>query len=139
MMVDYGYVYVASVAMGANKVQLLKALQEAESYDGPSIVIAYAPCIAHGLDMKTTMQEEKLAVETGYWLLYRHNPLLKQEGKNPFVLDSKEPTKSPDEFMNNEKRFTSLKTTFPDKVDQYREDTKAFLKERYEKYKKMAE
>ena len=85
MMMSYGYVYVASVAMGANKNQLVKAITEAEASEGPSIIIAYAPCINHGIDMSKTQQEEKKAVETGYWVLYRYNPQLKGEGKNPFI------------------------------------------------------
>jgi len=87
MAMTYGYVYVASVAMGANKNQLLKALLEAESYQGPSLLIAYAPCINHGINMGRSQYEEKLAVESGYWPLYRFDPRLKQEGKNPFMLD----------------------------------------------------
>ena len=92
---DYGYVYVAQVAIGADKNQTIKAIQEAEAYEGPSLIIAYAPCINHGIKngMGTTIAQEKKAVETGYWHLYRYNPRLKEEGKNPFILDSKEPTK----------------------------------------------
>ncbi len=89
MAMTYGYVYVASVAMGANKNQVLKAILEAESYDGPSLIIAYAPCINHGINMGRSQNEEKLAVEAGYWPLYRFDPRLKEEGKNPFTLDSK--------------------------------------------------
>ncbi|NMR85781.1 pyruvate:ferredoxin (flavodoxin) oxidoreductase, partial [Vibrio parahaemolyticus] len=87
----YGYVYVAQVALGANMNHTLKAIKEAESYDGPSLIIEYAPCINHGIKtgMGTTVRQEKLAVETGYWHLYRFDPRLKEEGKNPFVLDSK--------------------------------------------------
>ncbi|MDX9778252.1 MAG: pyruvate:ferredoxin (flavodoxin) oxidoreductase, partial [bacterium] len=92
MLMTYGYVYVASVAMGANKNQLVKAMQEAEAFNGPSIVIAYSPCINHGINMSYSQIQEQKAVETGYWILYRYNPLLKNEGKNPFVLDSKEPS-----------------------------------------------
>ena len=89
----YGYVYVAQVALGANPAQLIKAMKEAESYNGPSIIIAYAPCINHGIvkGMSSAMEESKKAVEAGYWFLYRYNPLLKEQGKNPFILDSKEP------------------------------------------------
>ncbi|MFO7865796.1 MAG: pyruvate:ferredoxin (flavodoxin) oxidoreductase, partial [Candidatus Aminicenantes bacterium] len=91
MAMTYGYVYVASVAMGANQNQCLKAFLEAEAYDGPSLIIAYSPCINHGLDMRKTQQEEKLAVDSGYWLLYRYNPARAEENKNPLTLDSKEP------------------------------------------------
>ena len=139
MMMSYEYVYVASIAMGANKVQTLNAIKEAENYDGPSIVIAYAPCINHGIDMSRTQQEEKKAVDTGYWLLYRYNPELADKGKNPLKLDSKEPKKEVDEFLDNEKRYTSLETTFPEKVEGYRKEFRKFVKRRYKKYKDMSE
>ena len=92
MAMSYGYVYVAQVAMGSNKQQFLNALIEAEKYHGPSLIIAYAPCINHGINMSKSQDEEKRAVDCGYWQLYRYNPTLKEEGKNPFTLDSKEPT-----------------------------------------------
>ncbi|MDD3051872.1 MAG: pyruvate:ferredoxin (flavodoxin) oxidoreductase, partial [Candidatus Cloacimonetes bacterium] len=139
MMMSYGYVYVASVAMGANKNQLVKALKEAEEFNGPSIVIAYAPCINHGIDMSKSQEEERKAVDSGYWLLYRYNPALKAEGKNPFILDSKEPKASVKDFVNGEKRYSSLNLTFPDKVENYRNEMEKFVIERYKKYKKMAE
>jgi len=88
---SYGHVYVAQVAMGASDVQVLKAFKEAESYDGPSIIIAYAHCIAHGIDMTKGLQQQKLANESGYWPIYRYDPRLKEQGKNPFQLDSKAP------------------------------------------------
>ncbi len=139
MMMSYGYVYVASIAMGANKNHALKAIREAEAYDGPSIIMAYAPCINHGIDMHKTQKEEKKAVDSGYWLLYRYNPDLKKEGKNPLSLDSKEPTIPVIDFLEGEKRYTSLKSTFPEKVDKFRQDFDKYAKERYLKYKKMAE
>jgi len=139
MMMSYGYVYVASIAMGANKVQALKAIREAEAYDGPSIVMAYAPCINHGIDMSQTQKEEKKAVDTGYWMLYRYNPELKKEGKNPFILDSKEPTIPVNEFLEGEGRYTSLERTFPDNVKEFRAEFDTYAKERYLKYKKMAD
>lgn len=139
MMMSYGYVYVASVAMGANKNQLVKAVTEAEAYDGPSIIIAYAPCINHGIDMSHAQIEQGKAVDTGYWLLYRYNPALKAEGKNPLTLDSKEPKLDVQEFLKGEKRYSSLKLTFPDRVDGYWDAFSRFAKERYESYKKMAE
>lgn len=141
MLMTYGYVYVAQVAMGSNMNQLLKAIREAESYDGPSIVICYAPCINHGIKtgMGTSIAQEKKAVECGYWHLYRYNPELEKEGKNPFILDSKEPTASFQEFLDTEVRYTSLKKTFPqiaqELYDMAEEDSKA----RYARYKKMAE
>jgi len=139
MMMSYGYVYVASVAMGANKNQLLKALVEAEAYKGPSIIIAYAPCINHGIDMALTQQEEKKAVDSGYWVLYRYNPMLKKEGKNPFILDSKEPPLPVQEFLEGEKRYNSLKINFPEKVQSYWPEFQEVVKERYAFYKKLAE
>ncbi|MBR0516853.1 MAG: pyruvate:ferredoxin (flavodoxin) oxidoreductase, partial [Firmicutes bacterium] len=116
MAASYGYVYVAQVAMGADKNQFLKAIKEAESYHGPSLIICYAPCINHGLKkgMGKTQENEKLAVECGYWQLYRYNPQLKAEGKNPFTLDSKEPTGSFRDFIMDQVRYASLKSEFPD-------------------------
>ncbi len=137
---SYGYVYVAQVAMGANQGQFIKALIEAENYPGPSLIIAYAPCINHGLKlgMGFTQLEEKNAVEAGYWHLYRHNPLLKEEGKNPFTLDSKEPTASYKDFIMGEVRYSSLTRSFPDKAGQLFELAEKNAKERYESYKKLA-
>ena len=116
---SYGYVYVAQVAMGADYSQTLKAIHEAESYKGPSLIIAYAPCINHGIrgGMGISMTEEKRAVAAGYWNLYRYNPALIAEGKNPFSLDSKEPTASYKDFILNEVRYSSLKRAFPDRAD----------------------
>lgn len=141
MMTSYGYVYVAQVAMGANMNQLMKALKEAESYDGPSIVIAYAPCINHGIrtGMGTTIKQEKKAVDTGYWHLYRFDPRLKDEGKNPFVLDSKEPTEPFMDFINSEVRYTSLRRTFPEVADELFAAAEKDAKDRYEQYKRMTE
>ncbi len=138
---QYGYVYVAQIAMGADKNQFLKAIIEAESYDGPSLIIAYAPCINHGIreGMGRTQNQAKKAVESGYWHLYRYNPTLADEGKNPFVLDSKEPTASFRDFINGEVRYTSLLKTFPEMAEELFEKAEKDAKERYEKYKKLAE
>jgi len=138
---SYGYVYVAQVAMGANQNQLIKALIEAEKYPGPSLIIAYSPCINHGLrlGMGKSQLEEKNAVEAGYWHLYRYNPLLKAEGKNPFILDSKEPTASYRDFIMNEVRYSSLTRTFPDKAEKLFEEAEKNARERYETYKKLAQ
>lgn len=138
---SYGYVYVAQVAMGANMNHLLKVLKEAESYDGPSLIIAYAPCINHGIrgGMGTSIAQEKLAVETGYWHLYRYDPRLKEEGKNPFILDSKEPTKPLRDFLETEVRYTSLKRTFPEEAEELFAAAEKDAKERYENYRRMAE
>jgi len=136
----YGYVYVAQVAMGADKNQLVKALAEAEAYNGPSLIIAYAPCINHGLKagMGCSQDEEKRAVEAGYWHLYRYNPELKAQGKNPFILDSKEPTASFRDFLMGEVRYASLFNTFPDTAEQLFAKAEKDAKERYEYYKKLA-
>jgi pyruvate-ferredoxin/flavodoxin oxidoreductase len=140
MMMSYGYVYVAQVAMGANQTQYLKAVKEAEAYPGPSIIIAYAPCINHGLraSMGRTQEEEKKAVESGYWHLFRYNPLLENEGKNPFQLDSKEPEWSKfQEFLNGEVRYTSLKKSFPAVADELFASAEENAKWRYNSYKRL--
>jgi pyruvate-ferredoxin/flavodoxin oxidoreductase len=140
MMMTYGYVYVACVSMGANKNQVIKAMREAEAYDGPSIVICYAPCIAHGIDMSKAQEREKLAVDTGYWLLYRYNPDLRKEGKNPLQIDSKEPKAPVLDFIQTEKRYTSLERLAPpETIAKFREDFAKSSKERYFFYKHMSE
>jgi len=142
MAMSYGYVYVAQVAMGANHNQLLRALKEAEAYDGPSLIIAYSPCINHGLKrgMGKSQYEEKLAVESGYWSLYRYNPLLTDEGKNPFTLDSKEPDWSKfQDFITGEVRYSSLIQTFPDQAAELFVLTEQHAKIRYENYKRLAQ
>jgi len=139
MAMSYGYVYVASVAMGSNKNQFLKAVREAESYRGPSIIIAYSPCINHGINMGLTQEEEKRAVEAGYWLLYRYNPMLKEEGKNPLTLDSKEPKADLKEFLMGEVRYSSLTRSFPENAETLFQKAAEDGKERYAFYKKMAE
>jgi pyruvate-ferredoxin/flavodoxin oxidoreductase len=139
MAVTYGYVYVAMVSMGANKNQFLKALVEAEAYPGPSLIIAYSPCIAHGINMSKSQSEAKLAVESGYWPLYRYNPLLAHEGKNPFVLDSKDPKEDLRTFMMNEVRFRALKKEFPERADRLFAKAEAVAKERLQMYKQLAE
>ena len=141
MAMSYGYVYVAQVAMGADKNQTLKAIAEAEAYDGPSLIIAYAPCINHGLKvgMGCSQLEAKRAVEAGYWANYRYNPDLKAQGKNPFILDSKEPTADFREFLMGEVRYSSLQKMFPDTAEALFEKTEADAKERLNNYKKLAE
>ena len=139
MAMTYGYVYVASVAMGSNKNQLLKALKEAESYPGPSIIIAYSPCINHGikLGMGKTQYEEKLAVDSGYWPLYRYDPRLREEGKNPFQLDSKEPDGKIQDFIMGEIRYNSLTRTFPEEAKKLHKKLEEDINNRYKKYKSM--
>ena len=140
MAMSYGYVYVAQVAMGADKNQTLKAIAEAEAYDGPSLIIAYAPCINHGLKvgMGCSQLEEKRAVDCGYWATYRFNPELKEQGKNPFILDSKEPTANFRDFLMGEVRFSSLQKMFPDTAEALFEKTEKDAKTRLDGYKKLA-
>ena len=141
MAISYGYVYVAQVAMRASPVQYLNAIKEAEAYDGPSLIIAYAPCINHGLKagMGLSQKEEKLAVECGYWHLYRYNPVLEEQGKNPFILDSKEPDWSKfQDFLKGEVRFASLYKSFPDRAGELLQKTEEFAKIRLNTYKRLA-
>lgn len=135
----YGYIYVAQVAMGADKNQTIKAITEAESYDGPSLVIAYAPCIAHGIKigMSNSQEEERRAVDCGYWTLYRYNPELLGK-KNPFSLDSKEPKANFRDFLMGEVRYASLAQTFPETAEKLFKKTEEDALERYNKYKKFA-
>ncbi len=137
----YGYVYVAQIALGADMNQALKAIKEAESYPGPSLIIAYAPCINHGIKvgMANTIAEEKKAVQTGYWHLWRYNPTLKDEGKNPFILDSKEPTGTITEFLEGENRYLMLKKAYPEVAIKLFDKAEKDLIERYEIYKKKAQ
>ncbi|MGI6175854.1 MAG: pyruvate:ferredoxin (flavodoxin) oxidoreductase [Christensenellales bacterium] len=136
---SYGYIYVASVAMGANQTQLLKALSEAEAYPGPSLVIAYSPCINHGINMGKSQAQAKAAVEAGYWPLYRYNPLLAEQGKNPFILDSKEPTADYKEFIMSEVRYATLKRQFPDVADGLFDTAAKEATDRLDHYKKLAQ
>ena len=141
MAMSYGYVYVAQVAMGASPAQYFNAIKEAEAYDGPSLVIAYAPCINHGLKagMGLSQKEEKLAVECGYWHLYRYNPALEGTDKNPFSLDSKEPDWSKfQDFLKGEVRFASLYKMYPDSAEELLQKTEEFAKIRLETYKRLA-
>ena len=142
ILMQYEYVYVAQVAMGADQAQTLKALREAESYDGPSIVICYCPCLEQHIKagMGTSQDEMKKAVECGYWHLYRYDPRRIAEGKNPFQLDSKEPdTDKVMDFLMGENRFASLKNNFPDKADALYAKEVEDVKSRYARYKKLAE
>lgn len=141
MAMSYGYVYVAQIALGANMNHTVRAIAEAEKYKGPSLIIAYSPCINHGIKsgMGTSIKEERKAVEAGYWHLYRYNPELKAEGKNPFILDSKEPTASYIDFLKGEIRYSSLETLFPDKAQKLFDESSKNAKERYEMYKALSE
>ena len=141
MAASYGYVYVAQVAMGANMNQFIKALKEAEAYHGPSLIIAYAPCINHGIKggMKGAQTRIKEAVECGYWSCWRFNPELKAQGKNPFILDStKEPKGDFRAFIMNEVRYASLKKGFPETAEALYAKTEAEAKDRLAGYIKKA-
>ncbi len=140
MMMTYGNVYVAQVGIHADNNQLIKAIREAENYKGPSIIIAYAPCISHGIreGMGRSMETIKKAVKAGYWHLYRYNPDLKKESKNPFILDSREPTESFRDFIMGQVRYSSLARTFPDVAEELFNKAEANARERYETYKTLA-
>jgi pyruvate-ferredoxin/flavodoxin oxidoreductase len=141
MATTYGYVYVAQVAMGADQAQTLKAFREAEAYDGPSVIIAYSPCINHGLKagMGKAQAEEAKAVACGYWHLWRYNPMLEKEGKNPFILDSKEPNWDDfKDFLTGEVRYLSVKKMFPQEADELFEAAKKNAQWRYNNYKRLA-
>jgi len=141
MAMSYGYVYVAQVAMGADHNQYFKAMKEAEAYPGPSLIIAYSPCINHGIrrGMGATQNESKLAVKSGYWHLYRYNPMLEAEGKNPFQLDSKEPEWNMfQDFLKSEVRYTSLQLSFPQEAGELFKAAEDNAKWRYNSYKKLA-
>ena len=139
MAMSYGYVYVAQVAMGADKNQLMKAVTEAEAYPGPSLIIAYSPCINHGIKagMGKAQEEQRKAVAAGYWDLYRYNPQLKEEGKNPFSLDSKEPTESFQDFLKGEVRYASLAKAAPDVAEELFAKTEKDAKERRLSYVRL--
>lgn len=135
----YGYVYVASVSAGANRNQLVRAMVEAESYRGPSLIIAYSPCINHGINMGLSSEQGKRAVEAGYWTLYRYNPALELEGKNPFILDSKPPTGDFQEFIRSENRYASLARQFPEIAADLLKRAEEDAKKRFEIYQRLAQ
>ena len=137
---SYGYVYVASIAMGADYNQTIKAISEAESYKGPSLIIAYAPCINHGIKggMGNSISETKAAVAAGYWNMFRFDPRNTEAGKNPFVLDSKDPTESYADFIKKEVRYSSLQLSFPERAEQLFDKAEQQSKDRYEYLKKLA-
>lgn len=141
MAMSYGYVYVAQIGMGADMNQTIKAISEAEAYKGPSLIIGYAPCISQGIKtgMGTSQKEIKKAVDSGYWTLYRFNPDLVDQGKNPFILDSKEPTSSFNDFIKGEIRYTSLINTFPEEAEKLFDSAEKDAKDRLEHYKKLAD
>jgi pyruvate-ferredoxin/flavodoxin oxidoreductase len=134
----YGDIYVAQVAYGANMTQLVKAFQEAESYPGPSLIIAYSHCIAHGIDMTTATDLHKDAEDSGFWPLYRYDPRLADEGKNPLQLDSKPPTEDIEEFMYKQNRFRSLRSSDPDRANKLLKAIRKDVITRWKFYEQMA-
>ncbi|MBE6645628.1 MAG: pyruvate:ferredoxin (flavodoxin) oxidoreductase, partial [Ruminococcaceae bacterium] len=138
---SYGYVYVAQIAMGADMNQTLKAIAEAEAYPGPSLIIGYAPCEMHSIKggMANCQAEMKKAVEAGYWQMFRFNPALKAEGKNPFTLDSKEPVGDYQAFLAGEARYTRLAQAFPERAEKLFTESEAAAKAKYERLKKLVE
>jgi pyruvate-ferredoxin/flavodoxin oxidoreductase len=139
MMMGYKYVYVAQVAMGANPTQTLKAFREAENYNGPSLIIAYSHCIAHGINMRLGLSQQELAVNCGYWPLYRYNPDLIKEGKNPFILDSKDPTIPLKDYIMNETRFKSLMQVNPKEAEELLQAAQEAVNAKVKAYKKLSE
>ncbi len=141
MAMSYGYVYVAQIAMGADYNQCIKAITEAENYPGPSLIIAYAPCINHGIKvgMGKAQMEEKLAVEAGYWYNFRFNPQKKAQGENPFTLDSKEPTGDYRQFLNGEVRYSSLAALDQERAEELFARAEGYAKEKYQYLKRLAE
>jgi pyruvate-ferredoxin/flavodoxin oxidoreductase len=135
---SYGYVYVAQVAMGAKDEHTLRAFLEAEAYDGPSIIIAYSHCINHGINITTAMQNQRAAVESGHWVLYRYNPALEREGKNPFILDSKAPKIKVKEYMDMENRYRMLTYSHPDRARMLLEHAQANIDTRWALYHYLA-
>jgi pyruvate-ferredoxin/flavodoxin oxidoreductase len=136
---SYGYVYVAKISLGANMAQVIKAFREAESYDGPSLIIAYSHCINHGIDMSHGLDQGKAVVTSGLWPLYRYDPRLKEQGKNPFQLDSKDPTTAIEDFMYKEVRFKSLKAADPARADALLAIAKEHAARVWKEYKYLAE
>jgi pyruvate-ferredoxin/flavodoxin oxidoreductase len=135
---SYGYVYVARVAMGANDQQTLRALLEAEAYDGPSLVIAYSPCIAHGYDMAKSLQQTKLAVQSGHWPMYRYDPRLSDEGKNPLVIESRKPTIPISEYAYNETRYKMLTQMNEERAEELMRKAQEDAESRWTMYQQMA-
>ena len=135
----YGYVYVAQVAMGANPAQTIKAITEAEAYHGPSLIIGYAPCEMHSIKggMVNCQKEMKKAVDCGYWNMFRFNPSLKAEGKNPFILDSKAPAGGYRDFIMNEARYSALTRSFPERANELFDEAEEAAKARFEKLEKL--
>jgi pyruvate-ferredoxin/flavodoxin oxidoreductase len=139
MAMSYGYVYVARVAMGASDRQTLQAFREAEAYQGPSLIIAYTHCIAHGINMKYGLRQQDLAVKSGVWPLYRYNPELAAQGENPLSVDSKEPSVSVEEYAYNETRYRMLLQSNEERAEMLMAKAKRDAASRWNLYKQMAE
>jgi len=135
---SYGYVYVARVAMGANDQQTLRAFLEAESYDGPSLIIAYSTCIAHGFDMAKGLEQQKLAVQSGHWPMYRYDPRLAGQGKNPLIIESKEPSIPISQYAYNETRYKMLTQLDEERAEQLMSEAQKDAKSRWTLYQQMA-
>ncbi|MFZ4621480.1 MAG: pyruvate:ferredoxin (flavodoxin) oxidoreductase, partial [Bacteroidota bacterium] len=135
---SYANTYVAQIAMGANDLQTVKAIQEAEAFEGPSLIIAYSHCIAHGINMRLGMNAQKLAVDSGYWPLYRYNPDLMKEGKNPFQLDSKPPKVKFEEFAYNEIRYKMLTKMDPEKAKRLLREAQEDVMKKWRYYEQLA-
>ena len=138
MAMSYGTVYVAKIAMGANDRQTLNAIMEAEAYEGPSLIIAYSQCIAHGINMAKGMEQQRLAVESGHWPLYRYDPRLKAAEKNPFQLDSRTPRVPLREYAYNENRYRMLQQTNPEAADALMAEAQKELWERWHRLEELA-
>jgi pyruvate-ferredoxin/flavodoxin oxidoreductase len=138
MMATYGKVYIAQIAFGANPAQTVRAISEAEAYNGPALIIAYSTCIAHGIDMSKGIEQQKKAVACGYWPLYRYNPELEAQGKIPLVIDSKEPTVSFEEYAYNENRYRTLKAINPEVAAALAKQAEAEIKRRWKLLKHQA-
>jgi len=136
---SYGYVYVARVALGANDAHTLKVFREAEAYPGPSLIIAYSHCIAHGIEMNTGLNQQKLAVQSGVWPLYRYNPQLSAEGKNPLQLDSKAPSIPVSEYAYNETRFRMLLNRDEERAQRLMESSQKRVDEQWKQLQYLAE
>jgi len=134
----YGSIYVACVAMGSNDAQTIKAFIEAEAFDGPSLIIAYSHCIAHGYDLRFGLEQQKKAVLSGYWPLYRYNPARVKDGHNPFMLDSKAPSLSLDKYMYNENRFQMLTQSNKERADQLLRQAQEDVNTRWKQYEQLA-
>lgn len=136
--ISYGYVYVARIAFGANPQQALQAMREAEAYPGPSLIIAYSHCIAHGIDMRAGLDQQKRAVDSGHWPLMRYNPMLREQGQNPFTLDSLRPTLPLEDYRKNETRYQSLMRAYPEEAARLTEEAQAFIYQKWASYEEMA-